>query len=112
MVAQVTRNQTRRLISHTAPWSHNISLELLDIPVLPHNPILPCLRRHLLEWRAEVESTLYTRRALIALLARRIGQSKELDHLLIPLILDITLKVVWIEDQLLDYLEQVQTCHG
>ena len=92
----------------TAPWSHNISLELLDIPMLPHNLILPHLRRHLLEWRAKVKSTLYTRRALIALLARRISQSKELDQIVIPLILDITLEVVWIEEQLLDYLEQVQ----
>ena len=77
--------------------------------MLLHNPILPRLCRHLLEWRAEVESTLYTRRALIALLARRIGQSEELDQVVIPLILDITLEVVWIEEQLLDYLEQVQT---
>ena len=91
-----------------APWSRNISLELPDIPVLPHNPIPPCLCRHLLEWRAEVESTLYTRRALIALLARRIGRSKELDRIVIPLILNTTLEVVWIEEQLLDYLEQVQ----
>ena len=60
---------TQTLISHTAPWSHNISLELSDIPVLPHNPILPHLRRHLLVWRAEVESALHSRRALIALLA-------------------------------------------
>ena len=80
--------------------------------MLPHNPIPPHLCRHLLEWRAEVESTLYTRRALIALLAQRVGQSKDLDRVVIPLILNIALKVVWIEEQLLDYLEQVQTRHG
>ena len=97
------------LISHMAPWSRNISLELPDIPVLPHNPILPRLHRHLLEWRAKVKSALHTRRALIALLARRVGRSEDLDRVVIPLILDIILKVVWIEEQLLDYLEQVQT---
>ena len=95
-----------------APWSHNISLELPDIPVLLHNPILPRLGRHLLKWRAEVKSALYTRRALIALLARRVGRSEELDRIVIPLILDIALEVVWIEEQILDYLEQVQTRHG
>ena len=80
--------------------------------MLLHNLIPPCLRRHLLEWRAEVESTLYTRRALIALLARRVGRSEELDRVVIPLILDIALEVVWIEEQILDYLEQVQMRHG
>jgi hypothetical protein len=99
------------LISHTAPWSRNISLELPDIPVLPHNLIPPRLRRHLLKWRAEVKSALYSRRALIALLARRVGRSEDLDQVVIPLILDIALEVVWIEEQLLDYLEQVQTRH-
>ena len=77
--------------------------------MLPHNPIPPRLHRHLLKWRAEVESALYSRRALIALLARRVGRSEDLDRVVIPLILDIALKVVWIEEQLLDYLEQVQT---
>ena len=100
------------LISHTAPWSCNISLELSDIPVLPHNPIPPRLRRRLLEWRAEVESALHSRRALIALLAQRVGRSEDLDRVVIPLILDIALEVVWIEEQLLDYLEQIQTRHG
>jgi hypothetical protein len=77
--------------------------------VLPHNPIPPRLHRHLLEWRAEVESALHSRRALIALLAQRVGQSEDLDQVIIPLILDIALEVVWIEEQILDYLEQVQT---
>ena len=77
--------------------------------MLLHNPIPPHLRRHLLEWRAEVKSALHSRRALIALLARRVGQSEDLDRIVIPLILDIALEVVWIEEQLLDYLEQIQT---
>ena len=42
------------------------------------------------------------------MLVRRIGQSEDLDQVIIPLILDITLEVVWIEEQILDYLEQVQ----
>ena len=99
------------LISDMAPWSRNISLEL-PITVLPHNPIPPRLRRHLLEWRAEVESALHSRRALIALLVQRIGRSEDLDQVIIPLILDIALEVVWIEEQILDYLEQIQTRHG
>ena len=42
------------------------------------------------------------------MLVRRIGRSEDLDQVIIPLILDIALKVVWIEEQILDYLEQVQ----
>ena len=77
--------------------------------MLPHNPIPPRLRRHLLEWRAKVESALHSRRALIALLAQRVGRSEDLDRVIILLILDIALEVVWIEEQILNYLEQVQT---
>ena len=43
------------------------------------------------------------------MLAQRVGQSEDLDQVIIPLILDIALEVVWIEEQILDYLEQVQT---
>ena len=107
------QTEPRKLISYTAPWSHNISLDLLTRILVPlHNLIPPHLCRHLLKWRAKIKSALYTRRALIALITRRLGRSEDLDCILIPLILEITLKVVWIEDQLLDYLEQVQMCHG
>ena len=84
---------------------------LTRIPVLLHNPIPPCLCRHLLEWRAKIESVLHSQRALIALITRRIGQSEDLDQILLPLIFEITLEVMWIKEQLLDYLKQVQTCH-
>jgi hypothetical protein len=69
------------------------------------------LRRNLLEWRAEIEHALYTRRVAIAVLARRLGQSEELDHTLISLIFDFVIEELWIEAEVWNRLEQLAD-HG
>jgi hypothetical protein len=81
------------------------------MPRLPHSPVLRSLRQHLLEWRANIENALHERRNLVMHLAQRVGKSEELNRLLLTLILDIVLEVLWIEEQLLDYVDQITQRH-
>jgi hypothetical protein len=71
------------------------------------NQIPQCLRRHLLNWRAEIDNAIFERQLVINHLITYLCRGPETDRIILTLIFDIVLEVVRIREELDKYLEEL-----
>ena len=65
------------------------------------------LQNSLLEWRVDLESTIYQQRQLTTLLALCLGCSDEIDCLCLEIIFDTVAEIVQLEEQYITYLNNL-----
>jgi hypothetical protein len=66
------------------------------------------LHRHLLDWRAKIDNAIFERQLVINHLVTYLCCGPETDRIVLTLIFNIVLEVVWIQEELDEYLEELE----